>query len=286
MRFFILGANGLLGKHLTAEAKRNALEYIPISRRSMPDIEHQLKNPTRFVEELGAKSEDYIVNALGITRHRIQAGAPGADPNSIERINSKLPFALGESAQEIGFKVLQIGTDCVFSGQTGDYTEDSEYDAEDVYGKSKATGESAPGIEVVRASFIGTAGTNSPYLWDWVQNQKPGSTINGYTNVLWNGVTAEIHARLAVAIAQHRHPISGTQHLVPMNTVSKKKLLKLISTRLGRSDITVQPTVTDNPKNMTLRTNNESVNSELWQLMSFDEAPTIEELILNYSGSI
>ena len=268
------------------QAEKYALETVPISRHTFSNLEQQLKNPMKFVQKLGANKGDYIVNALGVTRHRIESGAPGADPESVDLANSQLPLALGRIAEDIDCKVIQIGTDCVFSGQKGNYTEVDHYDAEDTYGKSKVIGEAAPGIEVVRASFVGPTGSPSPYLWDWVQHQKPNAKISGYSNVFWNGVTAEIHARLAVAIAKNRYPLRGTQHLVPANQVSKGQLVRLIADASGRNDISVEPTQVENPKNMTLSTQNESVNRELWKLISFEEVPTIEELILKDSGSI
>lgn len=286
MRFFVLGSNGLLGKHIMIQAGKAEFDTVPISRHTVPDLEQQMKDPLKFVQKLEANKGDFIVNALGVTRHRIENKAPGADSESVDLVNTQLPLALGRLAEDIGFKVIQIGTDCVFSGQKGNYTEVDYYDAEDVYGKSKAIGEEAPGIEVVRASFVGPTGSTSPYLWDWVQHQKANAKISGYSNVFWNGVTAEIHARLAVAIAKNHYPLEGTQHLVPANQVSKGQLVRLIADASGRNDITVEPTQVENPKNMTLSTQNESVNRELWKLISFEEVPTIEELILKDSGSI
>lgn len=286
MRFFVLGSNGLLGKHVINQAQKTNLDTVPISRHTIVNFDEQMKNPMKFVEKLEAKKGDFIVNALGVTRHRIKSGAPGADSESVGLVNSQLPLALGRIAEDIGFKVLQIGTDCVFSGVRGHYKEVDHYDSRDIYGMSKAIGEAAPGIAVVRASFVGRTRSSSPYLWDWVEHQEPNAKLSGYSNVFWNGVTAEIHASLAVAIAQNRYPIEGTQHLVPANIVSKEKLVRLIAHASGRNDISIQPTVVDNPINMTLSTLNESANKELWQLVSFNQVPTIEELILKDSGSI
>lgn len=281
-----MGSNGLLGKNIMMEAEKKNLQTVPVSRHTIADLEQQLKDPLKFVENLQINKGDYIANALGVTRHRIESGAHGADPESVELVNSQLPLALGKLAKDIGFKVIQIGTDCVFSGKQGNYTESIPYDAEDVYGKSKAIGEAAPGIKVVRASFVGPTGSSSPYLWDWVQHQKPNAKIGGYSNVFWNGVTAEIHARLTVAIAKNRYPLEGTQHLVPADQVSKEQLVRLIAKASGRNDISIEPTLVENPKNMTLSTMHESINRELWKLISFGEVPTIEELISKDSGSI
>lgn len=286
MRLFILGANGLLGRHIQAEAESQNLDYIPISRESMPDIENQLSHPNQFVRDLNLASTDVVINALGVTRHRIERGDPGADLDSVEKINTQLPQALGEQALPSGFKVIQIGTDCVFSGERGNYLEDDLYDATDVYGRSKAIGESAPGLTVIRASFVGRSGFKSPYLWDWVEHQEPAAKLNGFSNVFWNGVTAEIHAKLSVSVAVRGFPIDGTQHLVPEGQLGKGELIKLLAKASGREDIQISPIEVETPKNLTLETNNPARNSALWELIGYPSTPSIEKLFHQNLGSI
>ncbi len=287
MRIFILGANGLLGRYIVSEAKNKDLDVVPISRESMPYIEKQLLSPIEFVRNLQIKPADYVVNALGVTRHRIERGDKGADIDSVDRINNQLPHALGEVASETGFKVIQIGTDCVFSGHRGDYLETDTYDATDVYGRSKALGESAPGITVIRASSVGGGGERFGYqLWDWVENQEPNSVLKGYSNVYWNGVTAETHAKLLTSIVKSNFPIEGTQHLVPANQVSKGELVQLIAQSSGREDLTITPTDVSEPKNLTLATNNAALNRELWSLAGYPSIPSIEQLFNQNLGSI
>ena len=286
MRLFILGANGLLGRHIQAEAQSQNVDYTPISRESMPDIENQLSNPNQFVRDLKLASTDVVINALGVTRHRIERGDPGADLDSVEKINTQLPQALGEQAIETGFKVIQIGTDCVFSGERGNYLEDDPYDATDVYGRSKGIGESAPGLTVIRASFVGPSGFKSPYLWDWVEHQEPGARLNGYSNVFWNGVTAEIHAKVSVSVAFQGFPMEGTQHLVPEGQLSKGELVGLLAKASGRFDLGINPVEVETPKNLTLSTKNPSRNSALWELIGYPSTPSIEKLFHQNLGSI
>lgn len=286
MRIFILGANGVLGNHIMSnflEARKNPID---ISRRTVPTIKQKLTNPEAFVESLGIKKDDVVINALGVTRHRIERNWPGADLDSVELMNSRLPFALGTLSQEKGARVIQIGTDCVFSGEKGAYVESDPYDASDPYGLSKAVGESAPGICVIRSSSVGPSGSRGPQLWDWVKNQAPNSEIPGYSNVFWNGVTFRVHARLLNAIVTKQFPLLATQHLVPANSVSKDNLVRLIAKSEGRDDIVVKSSDVAQARDMTLSTDNESMNCELWSLIGFRQPPSIEELILKNSSSI
>ena len=286
MRLFVLGSNGLLGRRVAIEALKQGFEPILISRATFANLQQRLKNPDEFVRSLQLAKDDFVVNAIGVTRHRIEIGANGADAKSVQLVNTELPCALGRLSLETGAQVLQIGTDCVFSGKRGKYLENDHFDAFDSYGKSKALGEGAPGIGVVRASFVGPTGFPSPYLWDWVQFQKPQARLEGYANVFWNGVTAEVHARLMVAMVKNRYPLLATQHLVPANYVSKEQLVRLIASRTGRKDIFIETTQLESPKNMTLSTQNKSINKELWELISYSEVPTIEELLLRDAGTL
>ena len=71
------------------------------------------------------------------------------------------------------FKYIQIGTDCVFSGNTGNYVESSFQDAEDVYGKSKIGGEVVHNYKkVVRASIVGPEVGEGKSLLYWFLSQE------------------------------------------------------------------------------------------------------------------
>ena len=56
----------------------------------------------------------------------------------------------------MGARVLQIATDCVYSGAQGAYVETDLHDALDVYGKTKSLGEcQEPNVYHLRCSIIG-----------------------------------------------------------------------------------------------------------------------------------
>ena len=55
--------------------------------------------------------------------------------------NSFFPNQLNYLSTEFNFKLIQISTDCVFSGSKGFYTENDIPDATDDYGISKSLGE-------------------------------------------------------------------------------------------------------------------------------------------------
>ena len=63
----------------------------------------------------------WILNAIGITKPLIRDDNAAEILNAIE-INSLLPHTIGREAQRRQARVLQIATDCVYSGAKGHYT--------------------------------------------------------------------------------------------------------------------------------------------------------------------
>jgi len=61
--------------------------------------------------------------------------AEAKDPLRALPINSLLPHRLSKLCQATNSRLVQISTDCVFSGSKGNYTEN------DLYGRSKFLGE-------------------------------------------------------------------------------------------------------------------------------------------------
>src|SRR5436190_133310 len=80
-------------------------------------------------------------------------------PSEVERavdVNARLPHLLGELARGADARILQIATDCVYSGSRGEYVESDPHDALDVYGKTKSLGESfQETVHHLRCSIIG-----------------------------------------------------------------------------------------------------------------------------------
>jgi len=93
-----------------------------------------------------------VINCIGIIK-QLQAAK---DPIISLSINSLFPHRLANLCRIGGVRMVQISTDCVFSGRQGGYTEDDASDAEDLYGRTKFLGEIAvPDCLTLRTSIIG-----------------------------------------------------------------------------------------------------------------------------------
>ena len=80
---------------------------------------------------------DVVINCVGLVKQLAEADEPlAAIP-----INALLPHRLARLCEVAGARLVHMGTDCVFSGAKGMYTEADAADAEDLYGRSKYLGE-------------------------------------------------------------------------------------------------------------------------------------------------
>lgn len=283
----VLGASGMLGQgilsalkgyegHIQASVRRG--ESVP----GFPDVETLMFDAS--AQDIGSltaviRPGTLIINCIGIIKPYIH------DENQSERevairINGLFPYDLARFAESEGHEVVQIATDCVYSGLSGLYSESDDFDALDVYGKSKSLGEvPSPSMMHIRVSIIGPEMGRSTSLFEWVRNQPPNAVIGGFTDHLWNGVTTFHFGKVVRGVAESNGFKAGTYHLTPGDIVTKETLVRLIANSASRNDLTIQPKESGNPINRTLKTTNQSLNKTLWAKAGYSDPPTIEKML-------
>ncbi|PCI41345.1 MAG: NAD(P)-dependent oxidoreductase [Proteobacteria bacterium] len=148
-------------------------------------------------------------------------------------LNSYLPHFLSQIGKDLGFKLIHISTDCVFSGKDGGYTETSFRDGDDAYARSKALGEVINDKDLtIRTSIIGPElKQHGASLFDFFLKQK--GNVKGYSKALWSGVTT---LALAQALPEFMDKnICGLYHLTNGEPISKYNLLKLLHEHVNKS---------------------------------------------------
>lgn len=173
-----------------------------------------------------------VVNCAGVVKQ---------DPNSslatyAVAVNALWPHQVAEACDQIGARLIQISTDCVFSGTRGGYSEGDIPDPIDTYGRSKLLGEVVdPPHLTLRTSLLGRQLSGSYSLFEWFASCE-GQTVNGYSNAFFSGPTTYEVARIVEKVIANPD-LTGLYH-VGVDAISKYDLLKLIG-EIGSFDVRI-----------------------------------------------
>lgn len=287
-KVLILGATGLLGSAVIKEFL-NFNGEVSATVRSNSKI--MSTNGRILFKEFDAENDeilsvardfgpgDFIVNCVGLVKSHIDETDSDTVFRAI-RLNSVFPHRIQEFAKSSGTKVIQIATDCVYSGNKGAYIESDSHDALDVYGKSKSLGEvQSQQFMNIRASIVGPEIHRHKSLFDWVRLQPEGAVLNGFSNHFWNGVPAIHFAKACKAIIESGFFHHGVHHFVPADTVSKHELIEMIIKQVHREDLRVNNFLHPVKIDRTLSTTEPDFSAQLWNLLKFKSIPKIHELI-------
>lgn len=286
----VIGGSGMLGSMVVDVLRREPSFRVSATIRSQaaaaklkvifPEIDWRMLDAgssDQIREVIGGAR--WIVNAVGITKPYAHDQNAAEVENAI-RINSIFPYELSTAARETGATVLQIATDCVYSGLKGAYSEKDAHDALDVYGKTKSLGETLhPETQCIRCSIIGPELGSRSYLFEWFRSQAKGAEIKGYVNHQWNGVTTMHFGKLCAGIIKSQVKLPHVQHAVPTATISKYELLKCFAEQFERPDITITPTEATSVVDRTLSTSHNDSNLELWRAAGYDQPPTVPQMV-------
>ena len=224
--------------------------------------------------------QDWVINAIGITKPLIHDDLPEEVERAV-RINSVLPHLIAQRAEATGARVLQIATDCVYSGATGDYAEDAAHDALDVYGKTKSLGEvHASSVHHLRCSIVGPEAKDHRSLLDWFLGQPTGAKLDGFTNHRWNGVTTLHFAKLCQGvITKQFEGLPHALHVLPRGEITKCDLLSSFARSYHRDDVSIIPTEASQVIDRTLRSEYAELNRDLWRWAGYATVPSIPDMV-------
>ncbi len=287
-KVLVLGASGMLGSMVTKVlAEDDSLAVTGTVRSSASQLNINNVTWTTFDAETATadqiaeliKDHQWVVNAIGIIKPYIHDDNPAETERAV-RVNALFPHLLAKAAEQSDAKVIQIATDCAYSGAKGAYTENDTHDALDVYGKTKSLGEvPTPQMHHLRCSIIGPELKHKLSLLEWFLGQPQDATVNGYTNHQWNGVTTYHFGRICRGIITNDLEIPNKQHIIPGNALSKADLLKAFARSYQRDDLTIKPGEAQVVIDRTLQTNDPESNIKIWQAAGYNTPPTLEQMI-------
>lgn len=263
----------MLGKYVSSYFQNKNFDVINFSRKHLDISKDDLNGLESLLVYYKISRDDVIINCAGTIKPRVDELG---EKNAI-MVNSIFPRNLSEVVNKFNSKLIHVTTDCVFSGKTGLYDENSTHDVHDVYGRTKSLGEPSD-CTVIRTSIIGEELGQSRSLLEWVKSRK-GMDANGFTNHNWNGVTCLQLAKVIKNIVVNSSYWEGVRHIFSPEPVTKEELLHIINDAYNLN-ISINPTTAAEKCYRTLSTIYDDEPHKLFGI------PTIEEQISELSNHI
>lgn len=239
-RLLVFGGAGMLGHKLWQIADRG-LETWATVRQVTPALRAAgLGHPARTLEGVDVRQPghldaaldrarpDAVVNCVGVVKQL----AAAKDPVESIAINALYPHQLARACGARGIRLVHISTDCVFDGQRGGYREEDAPNATDLYGRSKALGETTgPGCLTVRTSIIGRELSGASGLVEWFLSRR-GGAADGFARAVFSGLTTTALAGVLLRILTEHEALQGLYH-VAAAPIDKHTLLQRLNDAYG-----------------------------------------------------
>lgn len=237
MKFLVIGCNGMAGHVISLYLKEQGHDVVGFARQKSRFIHTIIGDATDFIMLRNAVVDgeyDSVINCVGYLNQFAES-----DHALAVLLNGYLPHYLAKITENISTQVIHMSTDCVFSGKTGKYTEDSVPDGTLFYDRSKAMGELNDDKNItLRNSVVGPDIKKSGIgLLNWFMCQD--GAVNGYTGAVWSGQTTLQLAKTMEAAARSR--AHGLYNAVPNGSISKYELLKLFNVYIRKEAIEIRP---------------------------------------------
>lgn len=237
MRILVLGCNGMAGHIIALYFKEHGHDVIGFARSKSDFIDTIIGDAydiNLLSESIKAEEFDAVINCIGLLNQFAEN-----DKAAAAFMNGFLPHFLVKVTDDMPTRVIHMSTDCVFSGKTGPYREDSFPDGTTFYDRSKALGEIRDNKNLtLRNSIVGPdIKARGIGLLNWFMQQS--GEVNGFTSAMWTGQTTLQLAKTMEA-ALNMNAV-GLINAVPSTNISKYELLKLFNHYLRNDEIIINP---------------------------------------------
>lgn len=245
MKVLILGGNGMIGHNfflswrerhdVKVTLKGNLKNYLPYEFYNQENsyFNYDASCTKELIEIIDSFEPDCVVNCIGVTKQLCYQ-------DNIENaliINSLLPHKIDHICKIRGIRFIHLSSDCVFTGEKGNYKEIDIPDATDLYGRSKVLGEvDSPSCLTIRKSTIGLELNKSHGLIEWFLAQE--GSIKGYSGAIYSGLTTA-HLALVIEKIIVEYPKLNRIINIASEPISKLTLLRGLRDRLEGFNIQI-----------------------------------------------
>ena len=220
---FLQGRARLVGQARVSAASTLYERIIALDLRDAAEM-------ARLVREV---RPDVILNSAAISGHETSAN----DPEQAYAVNVVAAGAIAEAAADIGARMIHISTDAIFTGQSGNYSEDDEPEPFSYYGETKLAGEEAvrSAVEdhlIVRTNFFGWSETGRKSVLEFFVNSlRAGTSVRGYPDFIVTSIY--VQSLLDAIWRLGEAGATGTLHVASSDALSKFDYGMLVAEQFG-----------------------------------------------------
>ncbi len=219
---WITGAAGLIGSALVRSVPA---PWIP---RALTRTQFDLTDSPTVRAAFRTDRPDLVIHCAAMSK----TGACEKDPNEAQRHNVEVTKVLCELAADL--PLIFFSTDLVFDGETGNYDEEAQPNALNVYARTKLAAEaivrSNPRHTVVRTSInAGRTARGDAFNEQWHSAWARGEVTELFTDEFRSPIAASVTARAAWELVAANQP--GLFHLAGTERLSRFEIGSLLAAR-------------------------------------------------------
>lgn len=264
----ILGTTGMLGSYIHSFFSKQNYKTLSVTRSQFDAEKDDLNKLNTILKEAASSIKEfekiYLINCIGLIPQKCKADC---DVENLNFINGYFPIYLYNLCKLHDIFYIHPSTDCVFSGNNGPYNEISDNtdnmlltDLSNSYRLSKLIADDFLGSSlnkktcIIRTSIIGRQNNNQTEflsLLEWIIKENSNiKTIDGYKNVLWNGITCLEYSKFLYFYIQKDLFNLRIKHIYSPTSpdFSKKDLLDLIKSTYNLDNLDIKESYKDNPE--------------------------------------
>jgi dTDP-4-dehydrorhamnose reductase len=239
VRLLVLGASGMAGHAISVYFQERGHDVTTLTRKPFSigrnlNLELTVDELPKLKKVVEEGNYDAIINCIGILNENAEN-----EKDVAVFLNSYLPHYLNKITKKLKTKIVHMSTDCVFSGELGNYKENSFQDGATFYDRSKALGELNDSSNITfRNSIIGPdINEDGIGLFNWFMKQN--TNIKGYDRAIWTGVTTLTLAKAMESALEQN--LTGLYNLVNNESINKFEMLVLFNQIFKENSINIEP---------------------------------------------
>ena len=284
IKILILGGDGMIGHQLlkhfekkyetwvTLHNNKDTYRKLKLFNSDNSKYEIQAGNRGKLISVFEDIEPDIVINCFGIVKQRKEV----ENITECINVNALLPHQLCILCKDYSARLIQLSTDCVYSGRKGYYDETDIPDPVDIYGRTKCLGEVSDSCAItLRTSAIGLELMRNQGLIEWYLSQY--DKVQGYSNAIYSGFTTLELANIIEKIIVRFPEMFGIWH-VSSRPINKFDLLNNLTKKLNRKDVHVE--MEENYKC------DRSLNSEKFKVATNYNPPSWDEMLDNITEQI